>query len=319
MTRTLIVQSYRDHDIPPWIARCLASVRSWALQHGHDYRLVGDEAFALCGPDYLASVGADLRAITNLARLELVKAAHGEGYDLAVWVDADVLVFAPGAWSIDTVERYAFARETWIELDTSGRGRVFSAVNNSVFVCRHGEPDLDFLIAATRHVALHRQLADNYQVGGDLIKGLRSSLAFETLPTVGMFSNFTVLALARGADELVALQARRHGGPVYAANLCASGNYAPPVSEAEAAAAIEALLSTGGQAVNRWLDGSPGLAIGQEIHFDASTPAARAIAGADESPPSPPPPSPPAASLRQRIAGLVSGMFHTLRGGGDTR
>jgi len=274
------VQSYRRHDVPAWIAHCMESVRAWALQRGHDYRLVGDEAFDLCGPEYLAQVGANVRAITNLARLELVRAAHGDGYDSAVWVDADVLVFKPGTWSVDEVDRYAFARETWVGLAPNGNGRAFSAVNNSVFVCRRGEPDLEFLIDATRHVASHRRIADNYQVGGDLIKGLRVSLAFETLPTVGMFSSFSVLALARGADEIVALQARLHGGPIYAANLCASENYVPPVSEAEVTAAMAVLQSTEGQVVNRWLDGSPALAMGQEAYFDARTPKARAIAGA---------------------------------------
>jgi hypothetical protein len=70
-------------------------------------------------------------------------------------------------------------------------------------------------------------------------------------------------------EKLLALQARLHGGPVYAANLCASANYAPPPSEAEAMAAVEALASTGGQVVNGWLDGTPGLAMGETRGFDA--------------------------------------------------
>ena len=277
MTRTLVVQSFRNHEVPAWIARCMASVRAWALQRGYDYQVIGDEAFSLCGAAYLEKVGGNVRAITNLARLELVKAAHGAGYDWAVWIDADVLVFLPDAWEIDQVARYAFARETWVEFNTHERARAFSAVNNSVFVCRCGEPDLDFLIYATRHVAQHRQIGDNYQVGGDLIKGLRASLAFETLPTVGMFSNFSVLALARGADEFIAWQARLHGGPVYAANLCASGNYSPPVSEAEASVVIESLQSTQGEVVNRWLNDSRGLAMGQEAFFELRTPETRAL------------------------------------------
>src|SRR5580658_8048741 len=93
--RILIVQSYRTHDVPSWISRCLASVQAWALAKGYDYRLTDDSAFLLCGADYLARVGDNKRSITNLCRLELIKLALAEGYDRAIWMDADIQVFAP--------------------------------------------------------------------------------------------------------------------------------------------------------------------------------------------------------------------------------
>jgi len=253
LNRTLIIQSYRHDNVPPWIGRCLRSVEAWARAAGHDYMLSGDESFALCGEDYPARVGGNPRSITNLCRLELVRRAHQDGYEWAIWMDADIFVFDPAAFSVGGLARYAFARETWIELEGPDRWRVFSAVNNSVFACRRGEPDLEFLIAATRHVAMHRKITDNYQVGGHLIKGLRASLAFETLGHVGMFSHYVVLALARGASELLELQARLHGTPVHAANLCASENYAPRVSEAEVRMAMDLLEATRGGAINDWL------------------------------------------------------------------
>lgn len=256
--------------MPGWIEHCLASVKAWARAAGYDYRLFGDEAFEFCGADYLAQVGSNMRSITNLARLELVRDAHKHGYDWAVWIDADVLVFEPRQFSLSGVARYAFARETWLEpYHVEGRWRAFSAVNNSVFVCRAGEPDLDFLISATRHVAAHRQITTNYQVGGHLIKGLRLPLGFETLGSVGMFSNFATLALARGATGVLKAQARYHGTPVFAANLCASEIYRPPVGVADAQAAIRALEGTRGAVVNEWLNGQPALPEGEEILFDA--------------------------------------------------
>ena len=147
--KTLVLQSFRSHDVPAWIERCLASAKAWADAQGFHYLLTDDGAFELCGSDYLVRVGRNIRSITNLCRLELTRQAHERGYDRAVWLDADVFVFAPSVFSIDGVRRYAFARETWVELRAPRRWRAFSAVNNCTFVCRRGEPDLDFLIHAT--------------------------------------------------------------------------------------------------------------------------------------------------------------------------
>ena len=268
--KTLVLQSFRSHDVPAWIERCLASAKAWSELRGYDYLLTDDSAFDLCGTEYLARVGGNLRSITNLCRLELSRRAHIQGYDRTVWLDADILVFDPLAFSVDGVRRYAFARETWVELRAPRRWRAFSAVNNSAFVCLRGEPDLDFLIDATRHVARHREIRTNYQVGGDLIKGLRASLDFELLHSVGMLSNYVVLALASNHAELLQAQARFHGTPVFAANLCASGNYSPPVSERRVLAAIDVLERSKGGAINDWIARSQAtdrLDLGKEVEF----------------------------------------------------
>ncbi len=274
--KTLIIQSFRTRDVPAWITRCLSSVRTWAESRGYDHRLTDDSVFSLCGEDYLEQVGDNKRSITNLCRLELVRRAHQEGYAWAVWIDADVFVFDAQAFGISGVDRYAFARETWIEVFAPGRLRATAAVNNSVFVCRNGEPDLDFLIGATRHVAMHRVIADNYQVGGSLIKGLRTSLAFETLGDVGMLSNLLVLALARNETELLQRQGRYHGTPLHAANLCASENYREPaISEDQAQLAMDRLEESKGDIINRWLGAGLPLEPDQTAVFTATGLSAR--------------------------------------------
>ena len=269
--KTLVLQSFRSHDVPAWIERCLASAKAWSDLRGYDHLLTDDSAFELCGTDYLARVDGNLRSITNLCRLELSRRAHNQGYDRTVWLDADILVFDPAAFSVDGVRRYAFSRETWVELRAPpSRWRAFSAANNCAFVCLRGEPDLDFLIDATRHIARHREIRTNYQVGGDLIKGLRASLDYELLQSVGMLSNYIVLALASNHVELLQAQARFHGAPIFAANLCASGNYAPQVSEPRALAAIDVLERSKGRAINDWIARSPvtdRLELGKELEF----------------------------------------------------
>ena len=66
---TIVIQTFRSHAVPPWIQRCLDSVRKWAQLHGHEYSLAGDEFYNLCGPEYLTRGSKNPQALTNLARL----------------------------------------------------------------------------------------------------------------------------------------------------------------------------------------------------------------------------------------------------------
>lgn len=217
--KTAVCQSYRTHDVAPWMTRSLASVRNWAERSGYAYRFAGDELFDLCGTDYLARVGDNKRSITNLARLELVRNLLREGFDRAIWLDADMFVFSPEQLVIDVSQGYAFCKEAWISRDTNGRLLCENVVNNAALVFTRNQPDLDLLISLIRHIATHRKINSNYQVGGWMLTGLERSLGFRLLRTIGMISPALAEAIV-GEDEIVL---RRHGAefgdPVYAANI----------------------------------------------------------------------------------------------------
>ena len=231
----------------------MASVRSWADASGHDYQFADDSSFALAGPDYLARAQGNVRTITNLTRLILVRDALAAGYDEAIWMDADIFVFAPARFVIPSPPTYAFARETWISHWQDDIWIASSGVNNSTLVFKRGEPDLQFLIDAIFHIARHRPLRGNYQVGGDVVRGLWSSLDFATLEHVGMFSPDIVRALDGKVLPLLKAQARYHGSEVHAANLCAGGHYLGAPTEAQVMTAMDRLERTRGKIVNRWL------------------------------------------------------------------
>ncbi len=255
--KRVVIQSFRRQDVPEWIERCMASVRSWAAARGYDYQFADDSSFDLAGPDYLAKAQGNLRTITNLTRLILVRDALAAGHDEAVWMDADIFVFAPDRFDLPSPEGYAFARETWIERWQGDLWSVFASVNNSVVLFRQGQPDLQFLIDTIFHVARHRPLRGNYQVGGDLVKGLWSSLAFPTFENVGMFSPDIIRALEGKVRPLLKAQARYHGTEVHAANLCGSSNYLGGVTQVQVMAAMDRLERSRGKAVNRWLAAGP--------------------------------------------------------------
>ena len=250
--RTVVIQSFRTENVPAWIERCLRSVEAWTSSQGFDYLFADDSAFSLCGPEYQARVGDNKRALMNLSRLELARDAHDRGYDRAIWVDADVLVFHPELFTIDLVERYAFTRETWVKR-IDDRWHVSKRVNNCVFVCMRDEPDLDMLIRLTRHVGVHRKIDVSVQTGTYLLSGLFKSMAFTVLDCVGLLSNDVVLALATDDQQGIATQALGHATPIFAANLCASDRDLPIVSEDQVETVIDRLLQSKGDIINRWL------------------------------------------------------------------
>ena len=253
--KTLVIQSYRTHNVPDWIARCLETVRDWTARKGHDYQFADDSSFAVCGEAYLASVGDNKCSITNLSRLELLRQAHRDGYDRAIWLDADIHVFDPDRFTIDLDQRYAIARETWVGCPPPGHSQWFVhvSVNNSAMVFMRDEPDLDLLINVTRHIGVHRRIKHNFQVGVTLFRGLWESLDFALLGNSGMFSSSVLYALARGLDLPLEAQARYHGTPVYAANLCAGPHATPPIDEASIMLAMDRLDATKGDVINHWL------------------------------------------------------------------
>jgi hypothetical protein len=233
------------------MSRCLASVKAWAQRSGFAYQFVGDELFDLCGADYLARVGDNKRSITNLARLELVRNALQQGFDRAIWFDADMFVFAPGQLAIDIVDGYAFCKEAWISRTESGEIACERVVNNAAFVFTRNQPDLDLLIALIRHVATHHELMSNYQVGGWMLTGLERTLDFALLRTIGMLSPHLIHAIVAGDTAVLQRHGMEFADPVYAANMCLSLETA--TSQQLMVAAMDLLEETRGEVLNRYV------------------------------------------------------------------
>jgi hypothetical protein len=247
--KTVVIQCYRRRDVPSWIGRCLTSVKAWADSRSYDHWLTDDDAFSLCGEDYLAKVGDNKRSINNLCRLELIRSAHAEGYERAIWVDADVFVFDRDNLDFPAAHRIMFPRETWVFPSERGWA-VMCTLNNCVVVCPAGEPDLDLIIQTIRHVARHHEVRNNFQLGVELVRGLHRFLTFDLLPNVGMFSNHVIRAIAQNDEHVLGYQASYHETPVHAANLSASDHVVPVVPEQVTHLAMDILEQTRGGIIN---------------------------------------------------------------------
>jgi hypothetical protein len=252
--RTLVFQSYRPTGVPLAIERSLASVRQWAVSRGHDYRLIDDRFFDVVPAWYRERVGGNKLVLANLARLVVARDALAEGYDRAIWLDADVVVFDPEAFDVTTQDGFTFCRETWVE--RQGYDLVaFFRVNNAVCAFERGNRFLEYALWA--HEALVRDRADRvYRFGTStaLLTAIHMATPLPLLHDVGIFTPAMVRELAEHGDgPAVGVLATRHAHPIHAANLTYSmvgvPHNAVVASAAHYDAAVERLIATRGAAL----------------------------------------------------------------------
>jgi hypothetical protein len=237
---TLIIQSCSAAQDQSWFTSCLGSVEAWAERAGHHYRFVGDELFDLVPAWYLEKTRDKLPVAVDYARLVLLQQALTEGYDEAVWFDADVVIFDRNL-SLDFTGSCAFGQEVWVQ-ERAGKLQARRNVHNAVCVFRQGCPVLPFLIHTVS--SLLRRVDPAHiapqLVGPKLLNALHPLCDFALLPQVGALSPEVVRDLGAGSGP--ALDLLRHESPVplSAVNVCAS-----LTGGTAAVQAVNALLAAG--------------------------------------------------------------------------
>jgi hypothetical protein len=244
MNSTLVIQSCSPAQQTGWMQSCLASVRHWADTRGYDYRFVGDEIFDLVPDWYRLKVGSKLPVATDYARLILLQQALAQGYQQALWLDADVLVLDQ-SMQLDFAGSCAFGQEVWVQ-ERDGKMQSRHNIHNAVAVFRSGCVLLPFLLHCVESVLrrvnpLHiaPQLA-----GPKLLQALHPLFDFALLPEVGALSPAVVAELCqpgqKGEGEALRQLLKQSVVLPQAVNLCAS-----LITPAQAQTVIESLQSTG--------------------------------------------------------------------------
>lgn len=248
-SETVIIQSFRRHDVPAWMERCMSSVRRWAQSRNYDYCFYGDEIRELCGREYLDRVGSNWRSITNLARLEATRLKLAEGYGRVIWLDADVFVFDQAGFEMQTDAGYAFSHEVYVVRNPDGSARLVKrALHNAGFLFTPRQTDLDLFIQIIRHTVKTRVISSNLQVGVQLIGGLADTLAISAMTSVAMFSSDVIKSIAGADVEFLRAFVQHHGFKMQAANLGLASR--DEFSEAAVMAAMDRLEETSGDVVN---------------------------------------------------------------------
>ena len=220
--KTVIYQSYRNHNVPEFINQCLESVRRWANTSNFDYVFYGDEFFDAAPGWYRDLTGHNVLLVTDLARLEVARTLLNGKYERAIWVDADVIIFDPDNFLIAEVDEYAFCKEIWID-DAENEVWCVENVNNAVSVFMEGGSFLTFYIDACKMMVKTRHLEiEPISVGTTFLTNLHSCLRFPLLTNVGLFSPVLIDDIYRKDYRLAATYMQRYAHPLAAANLCGS-------------------------------------------------------------------------------------------------
>jgi hypothetical protein len=218
--KTIVYQSYRTENVPPWIERCMTSVRNWAHGADFEYRFIDDRIFD-CLPAWYRRAAPNVLVLTNLARLLVARDLLAAGYERTIWVDADILVFDPEGFRIDVTHEFAFVRETWVTLQW---GTVIKQhnVNNSVSVFTRDNSFLEFGIWAHEQLVRDGTQVRQFGTTTRLLTALHQGAPLPLLRDVGILSPPLMRGLLTGNATLLDDYAIAHGEPIHATNLTAS-------------------------------------------------------------------------------------------------
>ncbi|MBI5473019.1 MAG: hypothetical protein HY961_11810 [Ignavibacteriae bacterium] len=262
--RTIVYQSYRTHNVPAWITRCLSTVEAWTDRKKFEYKFIDDSFFDLVPDWYKQKANGNKLLITDLARLEAAREFLSNGYERTIWVDADVVIFDAERFEVDVAEEYAFCREVWVHKArpfgvTLPITRISNKVNNSVMVYVKNNSMLEFYRSACeRLITTMPSRFDGGYVSTTFLTWLNKRMPLPLLANVGLFSPVILHDLATGKDRYVRMFMQRFGSHIHAANLCSTfnnGRYmGREMNDGVYDRAIAALIGSCGDVVNKHLE-----------------------------------------------------------------
>jgi hypothetical protein len=289
--KTLVYQSYRTENVAPWIMACARTVQEWARAQGYEYEFIDDRLFE-CVPRWMRErVRQAKLPMSDYARVALAKEFFEKGYQRAIWVDIDAVIFDPERFQTNNGARdFALTGEVWFEeIDCARLPKpvplaitleedkrllrhmlqvpasttpdfkpvCFRNVANAVMIQSAGHQFADLYLGIVEAFAQNvRGPISPVTIGTRLLTTLQTLFYFPLVQDVGMLSPLVMAALAADDSIVLADYMRQVLTPLSAANLCSSfsGQVSRGVEMSEALYenVIELLLSTRGDCLNRW-------------------------------------------------------------------
>lgn len=219
---TLVYQSYRTSGVPSWISRCLDSVRNWSREHGYQYRFVDDALFGYAPSWYREKVDHNIQLVSDLSRLVLARNFLQEEFQRVIWIDADVLVFDPVNFKLETTSGVSFCREVWIDEDSQGRIVHQEKINNSVSIFHRDNALLEFYIDACLRLVEQAERTPAVLVGTSFLTDLNKIYPLQQIQNVGILSRALGYDLISRGSGFLEKYLKWQGSPVQAINLCGS-------------------------------------------------------------------------------------------------
>jgi hypothetical protein len=257
--KTVVYQSFRTRDVPGFISRCLVEAKAWAALHGFDYRFYDDAFFDLIPAPLRARASAYKCLASDYARVVAARDLLASGYERAIWLDADALVFDPANFVPRATSGYSYAREVWLHRTWFGRPQFRLTVNNSLSIYCHDQTIIDhYLDSASRILASDLPLMPT-TLGTDWLLNFARSTPIPLETKIGVFN--PELAQHYLADTARTLRPylNFHTSPLAALNLCLSkidsAKNGFVFNDATALRLIDRLLSDRGASLNRHFTG----------------------------------------------------------------
>lgn len=253
LLKTIVYQSYRTHNVPDWISRCMQIVPRWAERHGFEYRFFDDGFFDRVPAWFKQRVNHLVLPMSDLARLLVGQDLLNEGFERVVWVDADVLIFDIDQFSIDVPGTCAFCKEVWLGPNAEKKMQLYSRVNNAVSVFTRESTVLDFYIESAQAFVRHKSSQIGHaDIGTQFLSRLHALAHFPLLTNVGMISPWLLNDMAEGPGELTQRYMQHTNQPMFAANLCGS-MVRGDVNAQKVERVVRQLLASRGAILNEYL------------------------------------------------------------------
>ena len=200
----------------------METTRQWAAASGYDYVFLDDVFFEPLPGWFKAKAKGVKTLLADLARLLAAKKLLTEGYQRAIWVDADVVVFAPKELVLPRESLYYFCREVWIDSDAQGL-IARQLVNNCVCIFEAGNAFLDFYIESVLKIA---EMAKGNMLPQVLstvfLSNLDQLVPIPKLTMIGLFSPGVIRDIVKGGGHYLTAFKQTFKTPVYAANILSS-------------------------------------------------------------------------------------------------
>lgn len=256
--RTIVIQSYRTVDIPAWLQRCMQTVEAWTKSNGYEYEFIDDALFEYVPERFRIPAPISLLPLTDLGRLSVLREKLASGFERAVWVDADVVIFRPEEFRIPSSCGALLCHEIWTRRDAQGQLHHERRINNAVMVFDRGHPLLDFLHHAALELFAHLGPAKirTTTIGTDFLTRLGRLYPMRLMTDVACLSPLLVHALSTGQQpSLLQEHAKHFGVPFHAANLCrsllesesSSSSQHAELSATQLTKVVETLVATHGE------------------------------------------------------------------------
>jgi len=217
MTKTLVYQSFRTHNIPSWLTTCMTSVQNWAATQGYEYQFIDDSFFQVVPTWFADSVERQRHIMSDLARLEFADQYLNSGWDKVIWMDADLYIPHPSRFIIPNTSNFWLTAELWV--DAENRQPSFSKrVNNAILVFNKENFFLKYYRDACIKIIKHKKAPMAHtEIGTKFLTGISHLLP--QLKGVSLFSPFLLYSFYNKDQDLINSYLKKLESPIYAANM----------------------------------------------------------------------------------------------------